>query len=1173
MAITLKQLKVSITAAVEPGYRDHLLAQGQARAMIWRNGELPIDAEEYDPRLSEDLLTFGYSLLLHGLRYLDLGGDFQTARVAFEVAAESIEAVVAKGAHDENRDFHRLVAGGAYHLGRFSARAYSLLYSGLSQANLSYVERSLALLVLRDLAGLSGLLTEWFESEVGSDASLEAALEPLVGGDADPADVNYEDTVAEAVLLALEGNFLSALSQTLLALERGEKHLVARAQKRLKKGLAVAGEMNFVTQWWVHRLAVYVVDGLWDSSFHAILTTEVPEGLDGAELGTWADLRKLFIASLMCRNRAEIELWPSQIDAAKCVLELNKNLVLSLPTSAGKTRIAELCILACLAEGKRVVFVTPLRALSAQTEVSLRRTFGILGKTVSSLYGSIGVSGGDVDTLTSRDIVVSTPEKLDFALRSDPDLLDDVGLVVLDEGHMIGVGEREVRYEAQIQRLLRRSDADSRRIVCLSAILPSDDQLEDFTGWLTSDQPDGLITSDWRPTRLRFGEVDWDQTTKSAQLNIVVGDEHPYISAFVVGKKTSNRENAAVYPAKQTDLCIFTAWRLIGEGQSVLVFCPLRKSVIPFAKRIIELSNKGLLPPIMKPSMASIASALAVGAEWFGADHAILTCLKMGVAVHHGELPTQFRKQIEQLLRQGTLRLTVSSPTLAQGLNLAATSLIFHGHMRDREPIKEAEFRNVVGRAGRAYVDIEGLVLYPMFDAHGKRRDAWKKLVSSKNGRDMESGIFQLLYSLLLRMANKLGTKNFDSLIAYVTGQDAWEFPEVPRERARDSAAAAELWPRHLTSLDTAIFSLLGEGEVPDDQVEAKIDEVLASSLLSRRLARKTEPVQRAVIAALKARAKFIWAESTAAQRRGYFLSGVGLETGRKLDERANELEELLLRANVAVGSGEKEDAVTAIVGFAEIAFEIPPFKPKSLPLDWKLILEQWLLGAPVTELGVYDADIAISLIEHAFVYNLPWAMEAVRVRAVAHVAEEDFFDIDVSAFNVISASAVAAVETGTLTVTAATLIKAGFASRLGAISAVSSTGASFDDAAGMRSWLASPEVRALSDVPTWPTPASHDLWMEFIAPHRAGNTAPWSAKKYWGKVEWTGKPMAEGVPLRIATSGSKAGTIYTSAYREVGKAVFSFNRNAVGLTIATATGAKDRIDFEYIGPDDLNVH
>jgi replicative superfamily II helicase len=125
------------------------------------------------------------------------------------------------------------------------------------------------------------------------------------------------------------------------------------------------------------------------------------------------------------------------------------------------------------------MFVTPLRALSAQTETTLQRTFGPLGKTISALYGSIGVSAFDEDAIRERDIVVATPEKLDFALRNDPSLLDDVGLLVFDEGHMIGPGEREVRYEVQIQRLLRRPDAEQRRIVCLSAILPDGPQLED----------------------------------------------------------------------------------------------------------------------------------------------------------------------------------------------------------------------------------------------------------------------------------------------------------------------------------------------------------------------------------------------------------------------------------------------------------------------------------------------------------------------------------------------------------------------------------------------------------------------------------------------------------------------------------------------------------------------
>lgn len=416
-------------------------------------------------------------------------------------------------------------------------------------------------------------------------------------------------------------------------------------------------------------------------------------------------------------------------------------------------------------------------------------------------------------------------------------------------------------------------------------------------------------------------------------------------------------------------------------------------------------------------------------------------------------------------------------------------------------------------------------------------------------------------------MAKKLGTRNLDALVAYVAGQGAWDFPVVPRESKRAADTAVDEWPRHLTSLDTAIFSLLGDEQVAEEEVESKIDEVLSSSLLMRRLARKSDAVQTALLAGLKARAKFIWSSSTAAQRRGYFLAGVGLESGRKLDEKAEELEFLLLRANVAVDGQETDEAVQAIVAFAEIAFAFAPFKPKTLPTDWSQILEQWLRGAPVTELGAEDADDAISLIEHAFVYNLPWAMEAVRVRAEAH---EDPFNVDVSLASYGSANAVAAVETGTMSVPAAVLIKAGFASRLGAISAVATTGATFDDAAGMRAWLASDAVQARSTLATWPTADSHHLWTEFTAPHGAGSAAPWTATAYTGPVQWHAMPMPPGAPLRITASGPKAGVIYTSDYREVGRVSYPFNQNAVGLTVATATGDVDKIWFEYVGPNDL---
>jgi len=478
--------------------------------MIWRDGVLPEEAPDFSNLLSYDLLSYGYSLLSHGLRLLELGGDPDVARIAFEHSAGAIEAVTAKGRHNETRDFHRLVAAAAYHLGRFSARAYSLLQAGFANANLSPPEQCLGRLMLRDLDGLDAQITAWRVGGRGSDNTLVELLSRLFPeGETDDDEPSValtpEDDLIGVLDLALADNFMAAIATGMLAFERGQAELINDAIVKLQTGLDGCADFNLVPQWWCHRLTIHLLRDLWDSSFHVRL----PPSPAGAVLADWSELRELFIVSLYRRSRAEIELWPSQLDAAERALDLTDNMVVSLPTSAGKTRIAELCILACVAAGKRVVFVTPLRALSAQTEVGLQRTFEPLGKTISSLYGSIGVSDIDENILRDRDIIVATPEKLDFALRNEPSLLDDVGLVVLDEGHMIGLGEREIRYEVQIQRLLKREDAEDRRIICLSAILPDGTELEDFVAWLTRDKPGGLLQKNWRPTRLRFGEVDW----------------------------------------------------------------------------------------------------------------------------------------------------------------------------------------------------------------------------------------------------------------------------------------------------------------------------------------------------------------------------------------------------------------------------------------------------------------------------------------------------------------------------------------------------------------------------------------------------------------------------------------------------------------------------------------
>lgn len=667
MATSRDAIIAAIEAASAPGFRGRLIAQGQARAIIWRDGILPAGAPAFGTQLSFELHSYAYGLLGLGLRLLEMDGDPIQARLAFVQAATALEAVMAKGDRRESdRDFHFVMAAASYHLAHLSARAYSLLAIVANEANFSPLEQALALLMRRDINGLQTLIYGYRLSGRGSDARITALIQERMAQGAPEIDRDGHDYLFEGLDLALTDNFFGALATYMLALDRSEQELVDRAVARLRENLAVCAEFNLLPQWWAHRIAIHLLSDLWSNTFHK----KLPLISAGGAAPGWAELRKLFIASLSRRPKAEIDLWPSQIEAAARAIDQTDNLVVSLPTSAGKTRIAELCILRCLAAGKRVVFITPLRALSAQTEATLQRTFGPLGKTISALYGSVGVSNLDEDAIRGRNIVVATPEKIDFALRNDPALLNDVGLLVFDEGHMIGPGEREVRYEVQIQRLLRRPDAEQRRIVCLSAILPDGQQLEDFSAWLRRDQPGSAIKGDWRPTRLRFGEVVW--SSPAARLNLRVGDERPFVPRYMTGSVPQffvppKRPRTRLFPDDQQELSLATAWRLVEDGQTVLIYCPERRSVEPFAKIIVDLHERGALRSLLTVDPAVLQTAIALGTEWLGVDSDILKCLRLGVALHHGALPTAYRKEVEHLLRRGSLRVTISSPTLAQG--------------------------------------------------------------------------------------------------------------------------------------------------------------------------------------------------------------------------------------------------------------------------------------------------------------------------------------------------------------------------------------------------------------------------------------------------------------------------------------------------------------------------
>src|SRR5690606_10074538 len=139
-------------------------------------------------------------------------------------------------------------------------------------------------------------------------------------------------------------------------------------------------------------------------------------------------------------------------------------------------------------------------------------------------------------------------------------------------------------------------------------------------------------------------------------------------------------------------------------------------------------------------------------------------------------------------------------------------------------------------------------------------------------------------------------------------------------------------WEQLVARLDTAILSLIGERDVPDQGIEAALDDILQSSLWQRRLLRQNERVQQVLKATLVSRSRFVWNQSTAARRRGYFLAGVGLITGQALDAISADANLLLIQANGGILAGDADAVIASITGIAERVFAFHPFTPDPFP-------------------------------------------------------------------------------------------------------------------------------------------------------------------------------------------------------------------------------------------------
>lgn len=1140
MTQTVEELSARLREATRVGARENLVRRGLARGMIWRAGEVPAEAYPFPERLTADLLDHGYGVLAQSLRLRDLGGEAEEIRRGLLVAAECIESAVRRGRRDEERDFHVVVASCAYHLAQFGARAFCLVPTTDSDPNLSTPERALVLLMRRSLTELRAVCARWLRDERHQDVSFAERLQD-----------EEAITVFEVEEAAISTQFMRSIARLLSALTFGDAELAGRASVGMQLGADAAREIRHVPLWWACTLARHLGDDLWLNSTHV----RIPPTIDGVASGRWAESRRRYISVLQNRGTSEIDLWPSQWEAASRCVDPDDDLVVALPTSAGKTRVAELCILRALADRRRVVYVTPLRALSAQLERTLGATFRPLGHSVTALYGASGIASSDVAGLKDAEIVVATPEKLDFAIRVDPTVLDDVGLVVLDEGHMIGLGTREIRYEVLVQRLLRRADSGSRRIVCLSAMFAPPEtaasegagpglahatvgpvvseggpsvvapapgpatrprtSFDDFTEWLRSDAEGRAIASSWRPTRQRLGTLTWERD--GGRLELKVDGETPFVTAFVP-QEDAHRPRKKSFPADDKEFVLATAKAFLQDDQRVMIYSPLRRSVEPLAVALLKAARQGHFPSLLTEGV-DLSRAMRVGREWLGEGHVALRALQLGVGIHHGALPRPFLSEIEDLLHARKLRLCIASPTLAQGVDLSCSVLIFKSIYRSGdEPIEPEEFANVVGRAGRAYVDLDGISVFPVFAPRApapKALRAYRELVSRSATRRLESGLVQLVEWLIRLLADGLGASH-EVVREYVLNVDtAWDV-EV-REELRDGEEGEDLVAPALAELDAAIIASVESLDCSTEEVARAIDAALSSSLWARRLAARADETMKSLARdVVHGRARWLWRRTTAGERHGCHAAGLGYVAGRQLSEYGGELTANLSLAERALEAGDIPAAGSAAVALAERLGRIAPFQFEYIFPGWEAALRAWVAGTPVTpddlaraiaEALGKNADDVVPFLQQDIVYRLVWAVEAARMYSV-HAG--------VPGADQLTGSLAGVLTFGTPTQQGIILSQAGLTSREMIARVLAEHPGSFATADGLREWL--DRHAATFDAPNfWADRASADMWAGVSKRWRSGAASRWSDRVVRAPVEWNAGAIAPASHASVA--------------------------------------------------------
>lgn len=423
------------------------------------------------------------------------------------------------------------------------------------------------------------------------------------------------------------------------------------------------------------------------------------------------------------------EFWVSQICAVKKGLLSNNqsSFVIQMPTSAGKTFIAELFLLQNLIENNKnhVLYISPFNALSNEKEMVLGKRLIRLGYSVSNLPESYELDCFQEIITNQTDLYIATPEKIDLLLRSNIDFFSKISSIVIDEGHIIGdKGNRGQLLEFLLIRL--KCLFPNISYLFISAVIP-EINAKDFSNWLANDE-NKIITSkqfendedDWTPTRKLLGNFIYTNnggTITFYNQGLVNNEEKPFVPKFLTNDIISYIEKSKKSnKVKKTLISASLAYSLLDNGQ-VLVFSGYPGRIIFVANEILELIK--FLEKINGTSKLSQnfnSESYYFANKYPQLDSTIALAISYGIGIHYGDLPIQIRKSVERDYNRGVLKILICTNTIGQGINFPIKNLIFdnvyYNPGNKNSKLSHNDYRNLIGRAGRAEKETEGFILF-----------------------------------------------------------------------------------------------------------------------------------------------------------------------------------------------------------------------------------------------------------------------------------------------------------------------------------------------------------------------------------------------------------------------------------------------------------------------------